>query len=145
MAVVTSPLFSLKASGNIDKVLVYAGNKFRNVVRGNRLIKEGAYHFRQARVFSQTLAQQIVRSAFKETISDWNNLTPSQQNFYKERAKTLPTTAQAIYIKENFASNYNPVQEKAEYLEDICTGFIEDMADENRINTRMLAYINMFE
>lgn len=145
MPVVQSPLFSLKAKGTIGDLLTYTSGYGKAIVKGNRLVLNDTFSFDVKKYFSQTLEQQIVRSAFKETIGNWNILTPEQKEVYKDKAKGKNTTAIGLYIQENFNSNYSPASERNEYLEDIMTGFIQDMEDVNRINTRMLAYIQVFE
>lgn len=141
MASVKSPLFSLTASGTIKNLLTYSHGPGGAYVKGNRLILDERFLFYQKKYFSQTLEQQIVRSAFKEALGAWGDLTPEEKQGYKEKAKSVQNTAIGLFIQEKFADYYSPPVEKVEYHETLRTGYIDDLNDEYRINTKQLAHI----
>ena len=141
MASVRSPLFSLTASGTIKNLLTYSHGPGGAYVKGNRLILDEKFLFYQKKYFSQTLEQQIVRSAFKEALGAWGDLTSEEKQGYKEKAKKVQNTAIGLFIHDKFAEYYNPPAEKIDYHETLATGHVENIGDDYRINTKQLAHI----
>ena len=141
MPKVKNPLFSIDARGTINDLLTFTSINGKSIVKGNRLLPNNTFSFDVKKYFSQTVSQQVVRSAFKETLGAWGDLTLEQKTVYKERAKSLNNTGVGLFVQENFDNHYTPVLDKIEYHDTLRTGFVEDLNDVYRINTKQLAHI----
>lgn len=92
MPKVTSPLFSIAASGSIDNSLT-----FRKSRRGYDCVK-----------YSQpsgppSAAQTLHRQRFRRLANAWKTLTPTQQATWLPPAEHHNTTRYAVFIAENWA------------------------------------------
>jgi len=106
MPIVDAPLFSLSASGTVGKLLTYFKRNGKNQVKGNRLVEDENFSFVTKKVRSQTVRQMAIRETFKNGTDAWNKLTAEQKQFYKDKAKPLPTSAVALFLKDYIKENY---------------------------------------
>ena len=88
MAKVTGPLFSLSASGNLKKMLVYTSSKGVAIVKKLTPATD-----------SRTEAQDIQRTLYQNFTGLWNNLSEVQKNNWNEQAKGRPLTGFNLFMQ----------------------------------------------
>ncbi len=92
MARTKGPLFSLDASGSLDKTIVYSQWKGRSYVR------------RHAIPFNpKTPAQVNVRTAMKLLVTAWQGELPAYQEEWNTYGKTLNLSGFNAYVKRGMA------------------------------------------
>ncbi len=106
MAKVTGALYSISASGNIKKTIVYTS--FRNTPVVKRFSKPTDL---------DTDEQQAIRGVYKDGTIAWNNLSEFEKDVYKERAKTKKMTGFNLFMQE-YLNEYIPLIDVARYEED---------------------------
>lgn len=88
MARTKGPLFSLDASGSLDKTIVYSQWKGRSYVR------------RHAIPFNPKTATQVnVRTAMTLLVAQWQSEDPAYQTEWNDYAKTLNLSGFNAYVK----------------------------------------------
>lgn len=99
MARVTGPCFSVDASGQLAKTLVFAAWK------GIRYVRRYLIPFNP-----NTAAQQLVRHAFTMYVAGWHLLTPTIQDDWDARAKELGYAMSGFnfYIQQSFNQDIDP-------------------------------------
>jgi hypothetical protein len=99
MAKVTGPCFSVDASGQLAKTLVFGEWK------GIRYVRRYLIPFNP-----NTSAQQLVRHAFSKYVEGWHGLTPTVQDEWTARAKELGYAMSGFnfFIQQCFDQSIDP-------------------------------------
>jgi hypothetical protein len=99
MARVTGPCFSVDASGQLAKTLVFGTWK------GIRYVRRYLVPFNP-----NTAGQQTVRHAFTEYVAHWHLVSPLEQTAWDDRAKELGYAMSGFnfYIQQSFKQNIDP-------------------------------------
>ena len=112
MARVNGPLLSIKASGNIDKTIVFSYSRGINIVKWFKKSPD-----------AQTVQQTFQRGLFYDAKEEWNKLTSEQRAEYNARAYGRFFTGYNLFISEYIYFNKDDNYLDNTYLLSRCFGF----------------------
>lgn len=106
MAKLTAPLFSLTASKQLGRKLIY-----RTSARNSRVVKY--YYPGSSHAFSPSVGQLEIRDTYRAAISAWRALSDEQKNEYRARARGLVMTGWNLFVRDYF---YPPTDETLSFF-----------------------------
>ncbi len=139
MAVVDAPLFSLKASGNICKTLVYTSNKKSNIVKGNRLRLNNDNTFDIKDYKSQTQEQEGIRGLFCKAVKNYLALSPAEKETYNLKALKYHISGMNQFIKEYINNYYDAAEELRKWVMAVGSGNVSEIF--NSCNMRLAGLV----